>query len=328
MKFLKLTTLTLLTISILSACNSQPETAESYPSKAITIVCPWSTGGGTDQCSRFWADQLQQKLGSPVIVQNKTGGSGAIGHSAVARAKPDGYTLGMVTVELSMVQQMGISPLTYRDFTCLMQINADAAALVVRKDAKWNTVQEFLDDVKSSPEKLKMSGTASGGIWDLARVGMLQAAGLEPNSTIWVPSQGAGPAILQLLGNHIDALCVSVPEAMPQVTAGELKVLGVMADLRLQEFPDIPTLKEQGVDWSAVGWRGLALPKETPEFIVTVLQKHCQEIADSNEFKEFMKTQGFAVVVRNSTEFTAFLEQQESQWSPVIQAAGYANKVD
>ncbi len=292
----------------------------------VTMICPWSAGGGTDRCTRFWAEQLQSKFDSPFVVMNRTGGSGAIGHSTVARAKADGYTLGMVTVELSMMKQMGISDLTYRDYQCLMQINADAAAVVVRKDAPWKNINELLETIKTSDEKLKMSGTASGGIWDLARVGMLSAAEIDHQSVTWVPSKGSAPALVQLLGKHIDAVVVSVPEAMPQIESGELRLLTVMDEQRHPDFPEIPTLKEEGYDWSAVGWRGLAVPKETPPEIVKKLLKECETIAESEEFKDFMDKNGFALIVRGPEEFTEFLDQQESLWTPVIELAGYTKQ--
>ncbi len=318
---------TLPAVLLCSGCPKDPQALiDDYPNKTATVICPWSAGGGTDRCARFWAEQLQSKFDNPFVVMNRTGGSGAIGHSTVSRAKADGYTLGMITVELSMMKQMGISDLTYRDYQCLMQINADSAAVVVRKDAPWNNIKEFLADVKTSDEKLKMSGTASGGIWDLARVGMLNAAGIEHHLVTWVPSKGSAPALVQLMGGHIDAVVVSVPEAMPQIQAGELRLLTVMDEQRHPDFPDIPTLKEEGYDWSAVGWRGLAVPKETPPEIVQKLLSECETIAASNEFKEFMNKNGFAIVVRGPDEFTKFLDEQESLWTPVIELAGYAKQ--
>ncbi len=322
-----LSPLVLLVCVTILGCQKDPQAAiDSYPSKTVSVVCPWSAGGGTDRCSRFWAERLQTKFDNPFVVMNRTGGSGAIGHSAVARGKADGYTMGMVTVELSMMKQMGISDLTFRDYECLMQINADSAAVVVRKDAPWNNIQDLFDAIKSSKEKLKMSGTASGGIWDLARVGMLDAAGIDIHAVTWVPSKGSAPALVQLMGEHIDAVVVSVPEAMPQIEAGELRLLAVMDDQRHPDFPEIPTLKEKGCDWSAVGWRGLALPKGTPPEIVAKMLAQCEDIAASEEFKDFMGKNGFAVVVRGPEEFTKFLEEQESLWSPVIDLAGYAQK--
>lgn len=312
---------------LLTGCPPDAQSLiDAYPTKSVTVVCPWSPGGGTDRCARFWADQLQTAFGKPFIVMNRTGGSGAIGHSAVARARADGHTLGIITVELSTFKQMGVSDLTYRDYDCLLQFNADAAAIVVRQNAPWQNVDELLAAIRQSSatgQKLKFSGTASGGIWDLARVGMLDAAGLDPQIVTWVPSQGAGPAIVQLLGEHVDALVVSVPEVMSQVEAKELRVLAVMDEARHPDLPDIPTLKEEGIDWSAVGWRGFALPRGTPPEIVARLSQQCQQIAESAAFRDFMQTNGFAVVVRGPEEFRQFLEEQETQWAGVISKAGF-----
>lgn len=311
-------------VILLLGCPQDPQVAiDQYPHKTVTVVCPWSAGGGTDRCSRFWAEQLQSRFENPFVVMNRTGGGGAIGHSAVSRAKPDGYTMGMITVELSMMKQMGISELTYRDYHCLLQINADSAAVVVRKESSYESITDLLEAIKTADNKLKMSGTASGGIWDLARIGMLDAARIDKDAVTWVPSKGSAPALVQLMGEHIDAVVVSVPEAMPQIEAGELKLLAVMDEQRHPDFPEIPTLKESGIDWSAVGWRGLAIPKDVPAPIVEKLTQACEEIAASDAFKEFMNDNGFGIVVRGPEEFTAFLEEQEALWTPVIELAGY-----
>lgn len=296
-----------------------------YPTKAITLICPWAAGGGTDRLSRFMADRLQEAMGQPVVVVNRTGGSGAVGHTAGATARPDGYTLTMGTFELSTMHWMGISPLTYEDFEPLYQLNADAAAILVRADAPWESIQDLVAHIKAHPGQLKMSGTATGGAWDLARAGFLLAAALPVNSVLWVPAQGAAPSVVELLGGHIDAVCCSVPEAASQIEAGQLRVLAVMAPQRLADFPDIPTVKEAGIDWQAVGWRGLMLPKDTPAEIVSILTGHCAQIVQSEAYREFMKKNGFAIEVRPPAEFEAFLKEQDAQWEKVIAAAGYAN---
>jgi tripartite-type tricarboxylate transporter receptor subunit TctC len=272
------------------------------------------------------ASELQRELGQPVIVVNRTGGSGASGHAAGALAKPDGYTVTMATFELSTMHWMGISDLTYASFEPVIQLNADAAALLARKDAPWNSLSDLLAYIKANPGKLKMSGTATGAAWDLARAGFLLAAGLPVNSVLWVPAQGSAPSLVELLGGHIDSVCCSVPEAAAQIEAGQLKVLAVMASERIHEFPDFPTAKEQGVDWEAIGWRGLALPKGTPREIVDVLSERSRKIAESEAFKQFMKKNGFAIVIRGPDEFTEFLKAQDAQWERVIAAAGYAKK--
>tara|TARA_A100001037_G_scaffold196404_1_gene175647 strand:- start:141 stop:1160 length:1020 start_codon:yes stop_codon:yes gene_type:complete len=297
-----------------------------FPSKTITVICPWAAGGGTDRVSRFLADQLERKLGKPSVVQNKTGGSGAVGHAAGATARPDGHTLLMGTFELSTMHWMGITPLTFADYQPLMQVNADAAAIFVRKDAPWENLQAFLDHVKANPGRVQMSGTATGGAWDLARSGLMLEAGLPVEAIRWIPTQGAAPSLVQLLGGHIDAVCCSVPEAAPQMDAGELKALAVMSSERLAEYPDLPTARESGIEWDAVGWRGLLLPKQTPTPVVEILAKAVGEIVAGDAYREFMKKNGFGIVVKGPTEFGGFLEKEDAQWKTVIEAAGFSKK--
>jgi tripartite-type tricarboxylate transporter receptor subunit TctC len=303
---------------VLAGCGSGSPTgdgAAGYPNRTITLICPWAAGGGTDRMARFMADQLQRQLGKPVVVVNRTGGSGAAGHSAGALAKPDGYTLTMATFELS-----------WENFDPVIQLNADAAAIVVRADAPWKSLPELLEFVRQNPGKLKMSGTAAGGAWDLARAGFLLAAGLPVDSVLWVPTQGAAPSLVELLGGHIEAVCCSVPEAATQIEAGQIRPLAVMSPERLAQFPDIPTVKEGGVEWEAVGWRGLVAPKGTPPEIIQMLNSHCMAILAQPPFLAFMKQNGFAVAVRQPEEFARFLQAQDEQWKSVIQSAGYARK--
>lgn len=299
--------------------------AANYPSKTITVICPWAAGGGTDRVSRFMADQLQKELGKPAVVVNRTGGSGAVGHSAGALAKPDGHTITMITFELSTMHWMGISDLTWEDFEPVLQMNADAAAIIVKADAPWKSLNEFMEAVNADPGKMTMSGTATGGAWDLARAGFQLSAGIPVESIRWIPTKGAAPSIVELLGGHIDAVCCSVPEAITQIEAGELRVLTVMSEGRLKEYPDMPTSKEAGVDWAAVGWRGLAMPKGTPAPILQTVREACERIVASPEFESFMKKNGYAIEVRGGDAFAQFLAEQDSQWKQVIEAAGYAH---
>jgi len=217
---------------------------KAYPNRSIILICPWAVGGGTDRVSRFWADALRKELGKPVTVVNRTGGSGAVGHSAGANARPDGYTLTTITFELCTMHRMNISTLTVDDYTLLLQINADPAAIIVRNDAPWKTIESFLDAIRAAPGKLKMSGTATTGAWDLARAGLLQAADIPAKSVIWVPHDGAAPSLQELLGGHIDAVCCSIPEAAPSLKGNTLRALVVMSEERLDDFPDLPTARE------------------------------------------------------------------------------------
>lgn len=300
--------------------------ALNYPSKTITVICPWAAGGGTDRLSRFMADQLQRELGKPCVVVNRTGGSGAVGHSAGALAKPDGHTITMITSELNTMHWMGITDLTWEIYEPLLQMNADAAAILVKADSPWKTVQDFVQAVQDNPGKLTMSGTATGGAWDLARAGFQVAAGLAVDAVRWIPTKGSAPSIVELLGGHIDVVCCSVPEAISQIEAGQLRALCVMSADRLSDYPDIPTVKESGIDWVGVGWRGLAMPKNTPEPILDKVIEACGRIVASEDFASFMRKNGFGVEIRQGETFAGFLKEQDIQWKVVVEAAGYAKK--
>lgn len=310
----------------LTAC-APPQTASDgsdFPNRNVTIICPWAAGGGTDRVSRFFADQLEQALGKPTIVTNRTGGGGAVGHSAGATAKPDGHTLLMGTFELSTMHGMGISQLTHEDYEPLLQVNADAAAIIVRSDSPWASVGDLIEAIKAAPGQVKMSGTATGGAWDLARAGFQLAAGLDVKDVLWVPTEGSAPSIVELLGGHIDAVCCSLAEAASQIESGQLRGLAVMAEDRVSGFDGVPTVKEAGIDWVAMGWRGLLVAKDTPAPIVTTLRETLQTIAESDACLTFMKQNRFGHEVKVGEAFSDFLAAQDAQWQKVIAAAGYA----
>lgn len=295
-----------------------------FPNKNLTIICPWAAGGGTDRVARFFAGELERALDQPVVVTNRTGGSGAQGHDAGARARADGHTILMGTFELSTMHWMGISPLTHEDYEVLLQVNADPAALIVRQDSPWKDSDDLLAAIKANPGELRMSGTSTGGAWDLARAGFQLAAGLQANDVIWVPTEGSAPSILELLGGHIDIVCCSLPEAASQIESGQLRGLAVMAEERVPGFEDVPTVREAGIDWDAVGWRGFLLPKGTPADIVEQLRATLADIARSDACQKFMKTQRFGHEVKVGQDFREFLEKQDAQWKEVIAAAGFA----
>lgn len=312
-----------LTLSPMLGCKPQ-EAKVSYPEKAAEIICPWAAGGGTDALARFIGDQLQKKFGQPFPVINKTGGGGATGHVAGASAKPDGYTLTLVTLEIATMHWMGLTDVSADNFDFVIQLNEDPAGVIVKADAPWKTVNELLDDIKKNPGKFQFSGSGAGTIWDLSRIGMLNTASIPVNSVTWIPTTGAAPAITELLGGHIDVITCSLPEVKSQLDAGLLKALAVMSDDRVSTFPDVPTLKESSVNWSSGTWRGIVVPKGTPKEIINTLYNACNEMANSSEFKDFMSTRGFGIKVRNPEEFTQFAKEQDGIWKTILKLGGYA----
>lgn len=245
---------------ILTQCSPAGSGSDTYPTRPITYIVPWTAGGMTDMTSRVMGAVLQNALGKPVNVVNRTGGGGVVGHLSLAQAAPDGYTLGAMTVEISLLHHTGLTPLTYKDYTPLALLVNNPAAITVRADAPWDSLPELLADIKARPGVLQASGTAKDGIWDLARRGFLQAAGLPETAMPWVPSQGASPALQELLAGGVAVITTSLSEVDALRKAGQVKTLAVMADERLPSFPKVPTLKEYGLDWSIGGWVAICAP--------------------------------------------------------------------
>lgn len=310
----------------LAAFAAAPAFAE-YPERPITLIVPWGAGGGTDATGRMIAILLEKELGQPVNVVNRTGGSGVVGHSAIATAAPDGYTIGTVTVEIGMMHWAGLTDLTWENFTPVALYNYDAAGVQVRADSPWNSLQDVLDAVKASPGTHKSSGTGQGGIWHLSIAGMLAAAGIAPDAAPWVPSQGAAPGLQELVAGGVDIVTCSVVEAAALIEAGKVKSLGVMDDERLGAFPDVPTLKEAaGLDWKMSAWRGIAGPKGMPEDVTAKLTAAMEKVYNSAEFQDFMKGRGFGLVWAPGAEFGAWMDESNQSLGAVMKSVGLAKE--
>ncbi|UCD82739.1 MAG: tripartite tricarboxylate transporter substrate binding protein [Desulfobacterales bacterium] len=297
-------------------------TAADYPSRPITLICPWGAGGGTDAVSRIIATLLKQDLGVPVNVVNRTGGSGAVGHTAMATAKPDGYTIGMPTVEITMMHWMGLTQVTYKDMVPVAMVNFDPAGINVRADSEWKTYKELENYIRNNPGQLKDSGTGQGGIWHLAMAGWMNAIGLAPDAIKWIPSKGAAPALQDLMAGGIEMSTCSLPEAATLIDAGKVRPLAIMASERDPKFPEVPTLKEMGIDWTCGAWRGIAAPKGTPDEIVAVLENAIAKVVKSDEFIKFMKNRGFGIYWLNAADFAKALAQADEDNGKIMKAAG------
>ena len=304
----------------------KPASAQAYPNRPVTVVVPWGAGGGTDATARIVAALLEKELGQPFNVVNRTGGSGVVGHSAIATAQPDGYTIGMLTVEISMMHWQGLTELNPKSYTPLALMNEDPPGVSVNASSPHKTVKELSEAIKAAPAgKLKASGTGQGGIWHLALVGWLKSMGLAANHVAWVPSNGAAPAMQDLAAGGLDMCTCSIPEARAIIEAGKARALAIMAPERNPIFKDIPTLKESmGVDYSTGAWRGIAGPKGLPQDVATKLTTTLKKVYDSKEYKEFMSNRGFGTVWGDAAEFAGFMDKGDAQMGEAMKAAGLA----
>ncbi|MCA9194783.1 MAG: tripartite tricarboxylate transporter TctB family protein [Planctomycetales bacterium] len=293
-----------------------------YPSRPITIICPWAAGGGTDRVSRQMALLLERELGVPVNVINATGGKGVTGHNRGLSARPDGYTLTMITLELNMMHFSGLTDLTYRDCIPLVSLNEDYAALMVRMDSPWQSLNDLELDVGKNPQKFTASGTAAGGAWHLAVAGWLLAAGRQADDVVWIPSEGAGPSLQQLLSGGVDLVCCSLPEARSLLESNEIRALGVMSPQRALGFEAVPTFAEQGRNWSLGGWRALAVPVGTPPEIVDRLTNSLVKITtdklSKDSFQQFMASQKFDSTTRAGADLNSFLAETDRKLGELL----------
>lgn len=308
--------------AIAAGVFSMPSMA-AYPDKPVTVICPWTAGGGTDVLLRALSKEAEKFLGQTINVVNQTGGAGAIGHNAIRAARPDGYTLGMITFELNSLPPQGLVPFTWKDFDPIMRINSDPAALTVKADAPYSTVRGFMDYAKAHPGEITIGNSAPGSVWHIAAGLAAEKTGVQVKH---VPFDGAQPAVTALVGGHIKAVAVSVAEVRSQVQAGNLKILGVMSAERDKIFPDVPTFKEQGVDVQFYTWRGLGLPKGVPAAVKAKIADAYKKAFDTKEFKEFAAKASLNLSYQDSAEFSKFLDQNYKDVSAVMKNLGLSKK--
>lgn len=297
----------------------------AYPERPITMIVPWGAGGGTDATARMIATLLEKELDNPVNVVNRTGGNGVVGHMAIAKAKPDGYTLGMLTVEIATMKHLGLTTITPADYTPLALMNEDPAGVTVSATSDYKDMKGLMEAIKANPGKLKASGTGQGGIWHIAIAGLVNKAGLPPNSVPFVPSNGSAPAMLELVAGGIDIVPTSLPEARSMIDAGKAKPLAIMSKERSPMYPDVPTLKETtGNDWTVGVWRGIAGPKGLPDDVTAKLEAALKKVNESKEFKDFMSKRGFGVAYANSKDYGKYMAKSTADFGEVLKAIGMA----
>ncbi len=306
----------------LGLLSTLAEAQTKYPTRPIQFICPWGAGGGTDRVARMLAVLVEKDLGQPVTVVNRTGGGGAVGHTAGTTAAPDGYTMTIVTVEITMMHWMGLAQVNYKDFKPVALINFDPAGVNVRADAPWKNLKELLDYAKANPGKLKATGTGKGGIWDLARAGMLKTAGISVDAIPWVPSEGAAPGLAEMVAGGVPVVTCSLPEARSMIEAKKVRALAIMGDKRSDIFPDVPTLKESGINYSLGTWRGVGVPKDTPDDIVKVLEKSLEKAVASAEFKKFMQDSGFGIMWKPAAEYGKFMADGDKEMGVLMKEVG------
>ena len=299
----------------------------AFPERPVTLIVPWAAGGGTDAIARQVAMMLERESKQPVNVVNRTGGSGVVGHTAISSAAPDGYTFGLITLEINQMHWVGLTDLTYEGYTLLALVNQDLAAIHVKTDSPFKTAKELFAHIKANPNKVVASGSGQGGSWHAALAGLMELEGISPQSIRWVPATGAATALTDLAGGGVEFVACSMPEAEALIKAGRIRSLLFMSPKRAANFPDVPTTEEAlGHKWHKGVWRGFAAPKGLPKEIATQYETAIKKVWDSAEFQEFMTKRGFDLIYMDSAKFAEFMKTDNEDNGTTLKSLGLAKK--
>jgi tripartite-type tricarboxylate transporter receptor subunit TctC len=316
----------LLAALLLVAASAFPSLAqEAYPSRAVSIVVPFPPGGVADASARPLAKGLETLLKQPFVVNNKPGAGGAVGMSQVASAKPDGYTLLLALSSISIIPAadalFGRPPAYQMDqLVPIALLSSDPTVLVVPADSPWKTVQDFVDDAKKRPGEISYSSSGIYGTLHMAMEMFASAAGIKLRH---VPFNGAGPALTNLLGGHVQALASGPLVVLPHVKAGKLRVLAGWGDKRVEAMPDVPTFKELGYkDVEFYIWAGLFAPAGTPDPVLKTLREAVAKVVKEDEFKTAMANMNTPVDYKDAPEFKAFWDIDAKRLAEAVKRVG------
>jgi tripartite-type tricarboxylate transporter receptor subunit TctC len=309
---------------LLAAMLGVAQAQEPYPTRPITIVVAFPPGGLADNTARPVAAALEHILKQPVVVSNKPGAAGAVGNQFVATAKPDGYTLLMALVSVSVlpeVDKLFERPPTYtRDqLTGIARINADPSMLVVRADTPWKTLKDFVDDAKKRPGEIVFS---SSGLYGASHVPMEMAMHATGIRLRHLPTTGGGPMMNALLGGHAQATMAPASLAVGQVKAGKLRLLAHTGAGPVPAFPEVPSLKSLGYDVEYTAWAGLVAPKATPPHVVRILRDAVRQAVKAPEVVNAHAKLETPIAYQDADEFNAWWAQDAARLAEVVKKIG------
>ena len=305
-----------LACSTVFANGTKESSSANFPSKPITLIVPFAAGGGTDALARQLASIVEKQSGATIVVENKTGGSGAVGMSEGAIAKNDGYTVTMTTVEVVLLPAAGLASFSPEDFKGIVRVNFDPAALIVKANNPANTLQEFVANAAASKTPVSINVSAFPTNYWLCGAMLAEQSGVAFN--LVEEPNGAAQEVANLLGGHVDAIICTMAEAAAYVENGDFKFLAVAGDSRNTSYPDIPTFNECGFDIEVGTWRGFMVPDDTDPEVVAVLDQMFTQAYESEEFKAFLAKMGFGDGYLNSSDFEQLVKNQSAQYGPVI----------
>ena len=304
-----------------SGGSSSAETVDFPGNKQVSLIVPYSAGGASDTVARIYASELEQSLGTSIVVSNVTGASGAIGLEQVRNSNPDGYTIAYMPVESTMLKALGFTDLSTDDFRFIGRAMTIPAAVTVRADAPWDTFEDFVNYAKEHPGEIQVGNSGTGSIWHIAAASIEKECGVQFTH---VPFDGAAPAVAALLGGNIQAVTVSPSEVKNNVDSGDFKVLCVLGERRSSVVPDVPTAQELGIDITIQGWGGFAVPKDTPQAVIDILEKASETAINSDSVKKTLADRGYEHAYLSGSDMDQKASEELAYYSELIPELGIA----
>ena len=298
-----------------------PAVAQEWPARQVKLIVPFGPGSTPDIVMRLIADHLQHKLGQSFVVENKPGASGNLGTDAVAKAEPDGYTIG-----LSIGGPLAINPLLFgklpydpaRDLALITLLTTQPSALVVNTGLGVDTVAELIDQLRKNPGKYNYGSIGNGSLSHLAMEAIALKSGTK---MVHIPYASSPQAMTALLRNDVQMACLPAISVMPQLGSGQVKILAITTAARSALLPGIVTLREAGVDVEADAWNGLIAPARTPEAVIAAVRHAVVDALNSPAIREKLAAQIMEPTPTTPAEFRARIEADIARWTPVIRAA-------
>jgi tripartite-type tricarboxylate transporter receptor subunit TctC len=295
--------------------------AQEWPTRAVKLYVPFGPGSTPDMVARVIADRLAQKLGQPFVVEDKPGASGNLGTDAVAKAEPDGYTLGISIAGPLAINALLFGKLPYdpaKDFAYVTMLATQPSALAVNARLGVSTVAELVALLKRSPGKYNFGSIGNGSVSHLAMEAIALKSGTQ---IVHVPYTSSPQAMTALLRGDVEMACLPAIAVTPQLASGAVKILAVSTAARSALLPGIPTLRESGIDVEADAWNGLIAPAGTPDAIVAKIAREVAEVITAPEVRDKLATQLMEPIPGTPAQFRARIDADLARWAPVIRAA-------
>jgi tripartite-type tricarboxylate transporter receptor subunit TctC len=313
-----------LVVALAAAAAIFPAHAQQYPTRPITMIVPFPPGGIADITGRPLAVSMSKALGQPVVVENKAGAGGAVGHAFVAKAKPDGYTIMTALSSIVVIPEadkVNGRPSTYQmsEFTPIALVSADPTILLVPTESPWKTLKDLMDDARSRPGKISYSSSGVYGTIHTCFEMLAQAANVR---LLHVPYKGGGPSMTALIAGEVNLTAQSPGVSNPHIKSGKVRVLGSWAGARTAALSDVPTMKEQGYDVEFYIWAGVFAPAGLPADVRDRITAAVRTSMQDPEFQKAMANVNTPINYKEGRDFDVFLDTDTKRLAEVVRKMG------